>query len=584
MATNFLSLRSSAAPSISAVNLTISTLTGSTVSGSTITALSNANMKSIAYSTLQGSSITTSTIAISSLLQISSSGLLGIGTNPTQALHVQGSTIVSGAIGIGSTAPTDILNLGSGNIVLNNNAAQASGFMYNQNSIWGGVEVEGLAGTGAQTINMGVNTNRTKAWSSTYNGLWLRVDNRTATTYNGFHFFNKAATSGTESELMTILSSGSVGIGSSSPGAQLQVTNNAVSYTIPTVSISDGTADNVGTYGMINLTRPVAPGDNKGHIALISSGNRVGLLGYINNTPTMGWVSANSMNTSNGIFLNSSGNVSVGTTASTAKLTISGTLGGEIAHLLSGSGGANMWFGTLGSTRNAGTILWRQIGSGSTANYLGIGAHGVDDILNVAASGQVGIGITNPAQTLDVYGTIARNGLKLPRFDYGTVGPATSVSIPILFSDTQYNVVEIRFRYEVSAITDINMSATSTTPATMTLGEVGLTTVKYNAQSAPDYNSSASTTSFIFAKTVEMVGTGGNLMFRIVRSIGVGNAGQRNHYCYDNVYCWSSVGTARGYGQGHIDNTGVGGPALAYLNLICVSGNINGTWSTTHYN
>ena len=121
MATNFLSLRSSAAASLTAVNLTLSTLTGSTISGSTITALSNANMKSIAYSTLQGSSITTSTITtstitISSLLQISSSGLLGIGTNPTQALHVQGSTIVSGAIGVGTSVPAASLDV-NGSII-----------------------------------------------------------------------------------------------------------------------------------------------------------------------------------------------------------------------------------------------------------------------------------------------------------------------------------------------------------------------------------------------------------------------------------------------------------------------------------
>ena len=121
MATNFLSLRSSAAASLTAVNLTLSTLTGSTISGSTITALSNANMKSISYSTLQGSSITTSTITtstitISSLLQISSSGLLGIGTNPTQALHVQGSTIVSGAIGVGTSVPAASLDV-NGSII-----------------------------------------------------------------------------------------------------------------------------------------------------------------------------------------------------------------------------------------------------------------------------------------------------------------------------------------------------------------------------------------------------------------------------------------------------------------------------------
>lgn len=516
MATNFLSLRSSAAASLTAVNLTLSTLTGSTITGSTITALSNASTKDITYSTLQGSSITTSsinvstvsfstlqgssirtstmtgsTLVISSLLQISSSGLVGIGTNPTQALHVQGSTIVSGAIGIGSTAPTDILNLGSGNVVLNNNAAQASGFLYNQNSIWGGVEVEGLPGTGAQTINLGMNTNRSKAWSSTYNGLWLRVDNRTGTTYNGFHFFNKAATTGTESELMTILSSGSVGIGSSNPAASLDVNGSIIS---------------------------------RGQTPAIA------FLGDIDGAK---W---------------------------TAKL-----------------GGYNLSFGS-----DSGSFTGFESGAlyGRTYQY-GVQMTSTG---GMNTKGSVGIGTTNPAQTLDVYGTIARNSLKLPRVDYGTLGAATTISIPILFSDTQYNMVEIRFRYNVNVVTNINMTATSTTPAAMIMEECGLTISKYNSPASPEYynvpyNSGA--TSMIFASNVE-VNFDNNLMLRIVR----GSGGNRNHYCFDNIYCWSAIGTARGYGQGHINNTSTGGPAIAYINFTCtaVSATISGVWNTTHYN
>jgi hypothetical protein len=510
--------------------------------------------------------MTGSTLAISSLLQISTSGLLGIGTNPTQALHVQGSTIVSGAIGIGTTNPSSMLDVrpvGTGDApsygishyfpstysatVYANQLVASLRFKW-YSDLW---DISGIRGGGVN-------------WQS----LAIR--------YNG-------------TEYMTIGANGNVGIGATSPGGILQVTNNAGSYTIPTVSISDGTADNFGTYGMVNLTRPMAPGDNKGHIAIIASGYRVGLLGYLNNTTTMGWVSANTMNSSNGIFLNASGNVGIGSNAPGFRLVVNNGSTAGINAVIQASGmvagdTTSILLGKELAVNNCATILWNHVANGSAANYLGLGYYAGDNQLNVTCNGRVGIGITNPAQTLDVNGTIARNGLKLPRFDYGTVGPATSISIPILFSDTQYNVVEIRFRYEVSAITDINMSATSTTPATMNLGEVGLTIVKYNAQSAPVYWNNAGTTSFIFASNVEMVGTGGNLMFRIVRSIGSGGAGQRNHYSYDNVYCWSSVGTARGYGQGHIDNTGVGGPALAYLNLICVSGNINGNWSTTHYN
>jgi hypothetical protein len=198
----------------------------------------------------------------------------------------------------------------------------------------------------------------------------------------------------------------------------------------------------------------------------------------------------------------------------------------------------------------------------------------------------VGIGTTIPAQTLDVNGTIARSGLKLPRFDYGTVGPATSISIPILFSDTQYNMVEIRFRYVVDTQCDINMSALSTASVAMTLQECGLTISQYKAPTTPSYwnNNAAESTSFIFASSVEQVGVDNHVVFRIGRATGTSSTGLRNHYSFDNIYCWAGVGTARGYGQGHINNNGVGGPALASLRFACVSGNISGSWSTTHYN
>ena len=128
----------------------------------------------------------------------------------------------NGNIGIGGvTAPTDALTMGSGSIIITNSTATSNAFYFDQNSVYGGFDIEGISGTGAQTVNYGVNTNRVKTWNSSYDGLWLRVDTRSL--YKGFHFFKKAATTGTETELVTIDGSGRVGIGVAGPGYPLEV-------------------------------------------------------------------------------------------------------------------------------------------------------------------------------------------------------------------------------------------------------------------------------------------------------------------------------------------------------------------------
>jgi len=131
--------------------------------------------------------------------------------------------LASGNVGIGITTPSDLLVVNSGNIAINTATNTAAGYLFNQGSVWGGVEVEGNVSTGAQTLNFGVNMNRTKAWNSSYGGLFLRVDSRTGSNYNGFHFFNRSAPSGTDTEIMTILSGGNVGIGTVNPGYALHV-------------------------------------------------------------------------------------------------------------------------------------------------------------------------------------------------------------------------------------------------------------------------------------------------------------------------------------------------------------------------
>ena len=140
----------------------------------------------------------------------------------------------SGNVGIGTVSPTDSLVLGSGSIIINNSTSTSNAYYFNQNSVYGGMDIENISNTGAQTINYGINTNRAKPWNSSYIGLWMRVDTRTG--YPGFHWFSKAATSGTESEIMTLLPGGNLGIGTTSPQTLLDVNGsmNAYNYGLPT--------------------------------------------------------------------------------------------------------------------------------------------------------------------------------------------------------------------------------------------------------------------------------------------------------------------------------------------------------------
>ena len=117
--------------------------------------------------------------------------------------------------------------------------------------------------------------------------------------------------------------------------------------------------------------------------------------------------------TSTAIF---EGNVGIGTTSTEGKMTVVGAtqtinmdLDANSAVGLSVMGVDSNNFnaftiGSANSTNNCGVVRFKYNGAGSTNNYLGLGFYGNDDILNVKANGNVGIGTTSPGAKLAVAG------------------------------------------------------------------------------------------------------------------------------------------------------------------------------------
>jgi hypothetical protein len=230
---------------------------------------------------------------------------------------------------------------------------------------------------------------------------------------------------------------------------------------------------------------------------------------------------------------------------------------------------------------------WSLFGARSGRNYFSIANTSVNgaigtagtDVLSITSGNNIGIGTTNPGWSLDVYGHIAQSGYRLPRVFNASFSGSASVSVPIYFADTTYNYAEIKMAYAVSAICNINISSTNASSGALGFSECALTTVRWDQQATPTYTTFTNATSGLFANAVETVGITHNLIFRITRNGGGTAAGGRNHYSYDNTYCWAAVGTARGYGQGHIDS---GDTPVAFVTLTCSAGTISGTYSTVH--
>lgn len=380
---------------------------------------------------------------------------------------------------------------------------------------------------------------------------------------------------------------GVVGIGTDSPSTTLELMHRTGFSNLPFLRLNNSLGGAGNQVGICLNPYSSRPGGDTSKIVAIDDGAASSALTFWT-APT-----GNEGNTTSveRMRIAPNGFVGIGATVPPFPLTLNTTnlnsvTGTNISSTLLiagsyGTGGnyigyAGMYFeGGTNYNQNTYVSIGRTDHSGTKRELVRIG--------EFAGAYRMGVNTSTPQYDLDVNGVIARSGVRLPRFDNNNFSGAASFSVPILFADTGYNYLEIKIRYVVSAICNISIQFQDVNGGSLGFSECALTTVRWNNQGTPIYTTfTGGVTSGLFANDVETAGIDHNVILRIVRSTGGWNAGIRNHYSYDNVYCWAGVGTTRGYGQGHVDNAYVGGPAIGTMTLVCETGTISGTWSTVH--
>ena len=201
-----------------------------------------------------------------------------------------------------------------------------------------------------------------------------------------FYLINRSSTGdlkfrvNSSTEAITVLSNGKVGIGTTSPAYRLSVDGGDI-------GVPNGNKFYVG--GAIGDTVIGSLGSSSGDLALISDGGRDVVIG--------------SGDVSDAVFVKGTdGNVGIGTTTPQEQLHLYGASAAKMEIESAGGGDASLKFQVAAQSWSAG------IDNGDGDKFkINTGSNpGSADMLAIDSSGNVGIGTTAPAKTLDVDGDV----------------------------------------------------------------------------------------------------------------------------------------------------------------------------------
>jgi len=367
-------------------------------------------------------------------MRIINNGNVGIGTkNPRSLLQVNGSNNPTITIGEESTGNRSTLQFRSGMGAASYNSFDIT---YNKSTDTDQLTFVGGGANQIMTIQNGGNV----GIGTTGPGALLQVGDNAATTdnkiikiaadntiadpriilsvngitdwavgvdnsdSNKFKISGDSTVPGTNDRL-TIDTSGNVGIGTTGPGNKLSVSGD-INATTGSLYWGDGTRVGVASYSV---------GDDSAYIGSLSNSN------FSIRT-----------NNANRIFIQSGGNVGIGTTSPTSKLTVAGDVNISSGSLYLSGGGDIV--GLSGNTQSLiGASVW-SVGNGvsnPTFRARGRTELGIDsgDVVMVNGGGNVGIGTTGPAQKLHINGTGAGTGVRLRIDNYASAAADTGIQL-----------------------------------------------------------------------------------------------------------------------------------------------------------